>query len=44
MHYDAVFLGSVVSVVIAVAIFVFLVYKIKLLMKRDAASHRDDQR
>lgn len=44
MHYDAVFLGSIVTVVIAVVIVVFLAYKVSQLMKRDAESHKQGQK
>ena len=44
MHYDAVFVGSIIAVAIAVGIVVFLVYKIGQLMKRDAESHRQGQK
>jgi len=39
MHYDAVFWGSVISIGIAVVIFVYLVFKVKALMDKDAQSH-----
>ncbi len=41
MHFDAVFWGSIASVVIAVVIFVFLVFKVKALMRKDAESHNN---
>ena len=41
MHLDAVFWGSIISVVIAVVVFVFLVFKIKALMKKDAEAHKN---
>ncbi len=44
MKYDAVLIGSVVSVVIAVAIVVFLVWKIGQLMKRDAQAHQGERK
>lgn len=44
MHYDAVFVGSIIAVAIAAVIFVFLVYKISQLMKRDAESHQQGQK
>ncbi len=40
MHYDAVFWGSIVTVVIAVVIVVYLGFKAKQLMDRDAKSHQ----
>jgi uncharacterized membrane protein YkvI len=40
MHYDAVFWGSIISVVIATVIFIFLGFKIKALMDKDAESHK----
>jgi len=39
-HYDAVFWGSIISVAIAAVIFVFLAFKVKVLMDRDAESHK----
>jgi hypothetical protein len=39
-HYDAVFWGSIISVAIAVAIFVFLAFKVKALMDKDVKSHK----
>jgi len=44
MHYDAVLIGSIVSVAIAVVIVVFLGFKIRQLMKRDAEAHRTGQK
>lgn len=41
MHFDAVFWGSIISVLIAVVIFVFLVFKVKALMNRDAEAHKN---
>ena len=41
MHFDAVFWGSIISVVIAVVIFVFLVFKVKALMNKDAEAHKN---
>lgn len=41
MHLDAVFWGSIISVVIAVVIFVFLVFKVKALMNKDAEAHKN---
>ncbi len=37
---DPVVWGSILSVVIAVVIFVFLAFKIKSLMDKDAGSHK----
>jgi hypothetical protein len=39
MHFDAVFWGAILSVAIAVAIFVFLAFKVVKLMNRDARDH-----
>ncbi|MEW8506239.1 MAG: hypothetical protein AB2598_06005 [Candidatus Thiodiazotropha sp.] len=39
MNGDAVFWGSIATVVIAVVIFVFLVFKVRNLMKSDAEKH-----
>ena len=41
MHLDAVFWGSIISVLIAVVIFVFLVFKVKALMNKDAEAHKN---
>ena len=41
MHLDAVFWGSIISVVIAVVIFVFLIFKVKALMNKDAEAHKN---
>ncbi len=40
MHYDAVFWGSIISVLVAVVIFVFLSFKVKSLMDKDADSQK----
>jgi len=40
MNLDAVAIGSIVAVVISVVIVVFLAFKIKALMKKDAESHK----
>ena len=40
MNLDAVAIGSIVAVVISVVIVVFLAFKVKALMKKDAESHR----
>lgn len=39
MHFDAVFWGSIISIGIAVAILVYLVFKVIKLMNEDAARH-----
>ncbi|MEW8089354.1 MAG: hypothetical protein AB2784_06985 [Candidatus Thiodiazotropha endolucinida] len=39
MNGDAVFWGSIATVVIAIVIFVFLAFKIRSLMKSDAEKH-----
>lgn len=44
MKYDAVLIGSIVSVAIAVVIVIFLVWKIGQLMKRDAQAHERERR
>ena len=41
MHLDAVFWGSIIAVVIAIAIFVFLIFKVKALMNKDAEAHKN---
>ena len=41
MHFDAVFWGSIISVLIAIVIFVFLVFKVKALMNKDAEAHKN---
>jgi len=41
MHFDAVFFGSIISVVIAVVIFVYLGFKVVKLMNEDAARNKD---
>lgn len=43
MHLDAVFWGSIISVVIAVVIFVYLGYKVVKLMNEDAERHKGEQ-
>lgn len=40
MNGDAVFWGSIVTVVISVVIFVFLGFKVSKLMKSDAEKHK----
>jgi hypothetical protein len=44
MIFDSVLIGSIASVVIAVVIFVFLIFKIRQLMARDAAQHKREQK
>lgn len=44
MKYDAVLIGSIVSVAIAVAIVFFLTWKIAQLMKRDAQAHQGERK
>jgi hypothetical protein len=41
MHLDAVFWGSIISVVIAVVIFVYLGFKVVKLMNEDAQRHKN---
>jgi Na+-driven multidrug efflux pump len=43
MNLDAVAIGSIISVVIAVVIFVYLVIKVKKLMAQDAEKHQGEQ-
>jgi ABC-type phosphate transport system permease subunit len=43
MHFDAVVWGSVLSVVIAIVILVFLGFKVARLMDRDAKEHKLQQ-
>jgi large-conductance mechanosensitive channel len=43
MNIDAVAAGSIISVLIAVAIVVFLVYKVIKLMNEDAKRHADQR-
>ncbi|WP_295539983.1 hypothetical protein [uncultured Thiohalocapsa sp.] len=40
MHLDAVFWGSIISVVIAVVIFIYLAFKVVKLMNADAERHK----
>lgn len=40
MHWDAVTIGSIISVVICVVIFVFVIIKVGALMKSDAEKHK----
>ena len=44
MIIDAVLIGSIASVVVAVIIFVFLIFKIRQLMDRDAEQHKREQK
>jgi hypothetical protein len=44
MIIDAVLIGSIASVVVAVIIFVFLIFKIRQLMGRDAEQHKREQK
>lgn len=43
MHLDAVFWGSIISVLIAVFIIGYLVYKVIKLMNEDAARHKAEE-
>jgi len=43
MHLDAVFWGSIISVVIAVVIVVYLGFKVVKLMNADAERHKTEQ-
>jgi flagellar biogenesis protein FliO len=43
MNIDAVVLGSIISVIIAVAIFVYLGYKVVKLMNADAEQRKTEQ-
>ena len=43
MHLDAVFWGSIISVVIAVVIFIYLGFKVVKLMNADAERHNNEQ-
>lgn len=40
MNWDPVLWMSILMVVIAIAIFVFLVFKVRTLMKKDAEAHK----
>jgi hypothetical protein len=40
MHLDAVFWGSIISVLIAIVIFVYLGFKVVKLMNEDAERHK----
>jgi len=40
MHWDAVTIGSIVSVVICVVIIVYLGFKVSALVKNDAEKHK----
>lgn len=43
MHLDAVFWGSIISVLLAVIIIAYLVYKVIRLMNEDAERHKSEQ-
>jgi large-conductance mechanosensitive channel len=43
MHLDAVFWGSIISVLIAVVILIYLVFKVIKLMNEDAERHKAEQ-
>jgi large-conductance mechanosensitive channel len=43
MHLDAVFWGSIISVVISVVVLGYLVYKVIKLMNEDAERHKNEQ-
>jgi hypothetical protein len=43
MHLDAVFWGSIISVVIAVVIFIYLGFKVVKLMNEDAERHKNGE-
>ncbi|MFE8035473.1 hypothetical protein [Thiohalocapsa marina] len=43
MHLDAVFWGSIISVIIAVAIFIYLGFKVVKLMNDDAERNKTGQ-
>lgn len=40
MHWDAVTIGSIASVVIAVVIIVFIAFKVGAMIKSDAEKHK----
>ncbi len=40
MNYDAVAVGAIVAVAVSIGIIVFLVFKIKSLMNKDAETHK----
>jgi ABC-type proline/glycine betaine transport system permease subunit len=40
-NFDAVLVGSIVSVIVAVIIFVYLSFKVKKLMNQDAEKHKN---
>ncbi|WP_295882373.1 hypothetical protein [uncultured Thiohalocapsa sp.] len=42
MHLDAVFWGSILSVIIAIVIFVYLGFKVVKLMNEDAERHKGE--
>jgi ABC-type phosphate transport system permease subunit len=43
MHLDAVFWGSIISVAIAVVIFIYLGFKVVKLMNEDAERHKNGE-
>jgi 4-amino-4-deoxy-L-arabinose transferase-like glycosyltransferase len=43
MHFDAVFWGAILSVLLALVILIFLVYRVVKLMNRDAEAHKVEQ-
>jgi large-conductance mechanosensitive channel len=43
MHLDAVFWGSIISVLLAVVVLVYLVFKVIKLMNEDAERHKTQQ-
>jgi hypothetical protein len=40
MHWDAVTIGSIASVIVAIIIIVFLAFKVSALMKSDAEKNK----
>ena len=40
MHWDAVTIGSIASVIVAIIILAFLVFKVGALIKSDAEKHK----
>lgn len=43
MNFDAVAIGSIVSVIIAIVVFIYLVIKVKKLMNQDEEQHKREQ-
>jgi large-conductance mechanosensitive channel len=43
MHLDAVFWGSIISVLLAVIIIGYLIFKVIRLMNEDAERHKNEQ-